>query len=449
MKRLQMFCLALALAATACSAEKSAGVKEDYESAIASEKARLAAVDEEEEASSDKTYRDLPVHFGLAIQRGASSKLVKRGLKAEFARALGETPGSISIAGQEIPLRLDTNLADVQLEADDSCATCVRVTGKVLGRFDVDVPLVKEDGDEAYEGKFSVVAPLRFAAADNGGVTLLLDTSQVATLGGMFAETKIEGLPSKIQPIAQKGLEKLLSDKLLAKFEPIELVSFGGVDFGVEGMKLLPAALSYDTKSKTIFAGVATNLEGIDGGIGSVERLGQNDAMAVRYHLQLLTGVLAVKMQQGAVARRYDANGQANEEGSSRVIVKGLRRLEADGDAAADAVALDFDVFHFGAKGKDYKAKGTARISMAGDKATVESVEFEGDDAPRTGLDTEGFKSAAFVAEALSLLDTTTTMPQIKVPGTSITVGTRLIQLDADTLTAFGGLEGLETTAEQ
>lgn len=446
MKRLQMFCLALALAATACSAEKSAGVKDDYESALASEKARLAAVDEEEEASSDESYRDLPVHFGLAIQRGASSKLVKRGLKAEFARALGETPGSISIAGQEIPLRLDTNLADVQLEADDSCATCVRVTGKVLGRFDVDVPLVDEDGDEAYEGKFSVVAPLRFAAADNGGVTLLLDTSQVATLGGMFAETKIDGLPSKIQPIAQKGLEKLLSDKLMAKFEPIELVSFGGVDFGVEGMKLLPAALTYDTATKTIFAGVATNVTGVDGGVANIERLGEDDAMAVRYHLQLLAGVMSIKMQQGAVARRYDLNGQANPEGDARVVVKGLRRLEGD---AGNALALDFDVFHFGAKGKDYKASGTAHLTLTGDKAAVEKVEFTGTDTQGADLDAEGFKTAAFMTETLGLVDKTITMPEVTVPGTSISVGTRLIELDGDTLTAFGGLEGLETASQE
>jgi hypothetical protein len=449
MNRCLLLCLAsLFVLFTACSTDRSASVESAYESALAAE-AESVSAPTQQSAESDTANEDLDVHFGLALQRGAAGKLIKRGLKAEFARALAGTPGKITIAGRDIPLRIDTNLADVQLEADDSCPTCVRITGTLAGRFDVDLPLVKEDGDEAYESKFSVIAPLRFAPSEDAGVILLLDTSQVARVGGLFAETKIEGLPSKLQPIAQKGLEKVLSDKLLARFEPIELVSFGGVDFGVEGMQILPAALSYDTGSKTIYAGVATNLTGIDGGVEPIRSLSQDDAMAVRYHLQLLSSVLALKMQQGTVERRYSSDGRAEPEGPARVIVTGLRHHDTPSDAAGTLLALDFDVYHFGKVGEDYRASATAHIVLNGDTAVVDRIEILGDDDSRPGFNPDAWKSATFLNEMLAIAVQTTSIPEVEVPTTSLSVGTRLVELDGHTITAFGGLVGLESTAAE
>ncbi|MFP4599861.1 MAG: hypothetical protein ACLFVJ_16505 [Persicimonas sp.] len=432
----------------ATSESDSASVEREYAAALegeqrrVSEPAPIASGEDVQEVQEAQEAEKLGVHMGLALGLGALNEVVKDQLQAELIGLIGGADGSFSIAGRQIPLGIDSDLVDLQISPDDACQTCLRVSGKLAGKVDFDLPLTRGASEDDYGSKFSLVAPLQFVRGADGGALLRFDTAQIVRLGGLFVETKIEGLPSKVQPLLRKGLDKAFSEELLSNLEPIDLVTVPTLPLGIDGLEVLPSALSLETETNTLFMGVATNLAGIDGDIDGMARLGTGDAAAVGVHLQVLAHALTLKMRNGEIARRYDLDGTANPEGSAHVVIRGLRAKPPSHPEAGSELVLDFEIFNFGASGRTFRAPLSAHIRLPnGDEgAYVDRVELSERDAAERGPSAVAdWAYADLLDSALELVDQVTQTHGVDIASRNLFVGMHRVQVGTRSLTSFAG----------
>ncbi len=426
----------------ATSESDSASVEREYAAALEGEERRVSEPSPVAPGERARESEKLGVHMGFALRRGALKEVVKDQLAAELIGLIGGADGSFSIAGQKIPLGIDSDLVDIQISADEACETCLRVSGKLAGKVDFDLPLTRKSSEDDYESEFSLVAPLQFVRGADGGALLRFDTARLARLGGLFVESKIDGLPSKVQPLLRKGLDKAFSEALLSNFEPVDLVTVPTLPLGIEGLEILPSVLSLETETNTLFMGVATNLAGIDGDIDGMARLGTGDAAAVGVHLQVLAHALTLKMRDGEIARRYDLDGAASPEGSAHVIVRGLRAEPSSDPEGPSELVLDFEIFNFGDSGPAFRTPASAHIRTptGSEGAYVHRVEFSDRDAADPApISLEGWKQAGFLDATRELVDQVTQSHGVDIASRNLFVGMHRVHVGTRSLTAFAG----------
>ena len=123
--------------------------------------------------------------------------------------------------------------------------------------------------------------------------------------------------------------------QLTAKLKPIKLFSFQSPDFGIAGMRVMPAEMAFHPKHNAIFIGFHTNLPGLEsaGGLTALTALdfAQNENLAVALQPAILKSAISLLMQDGKIPRRYTTDGKASESGPAHVTLNTVRIVEARG----------------------------------------------------------------------------------------------------------------------
>lgn len=420
----------------------SKDVEEAYAEALA---AQVAGLEETRPLGSVEAGQEpmvVPLHMGVAFRPSAMGALMKREMARQVLGALPIEDGVLRVGGQEIPVRLEHELVDLELRPDEACVHCLRIGGKIAGRFDVDFPLLGEREDEPYAGEFSVVAPLEFVSVGEGQLAIRLDTNQIPRLGGLWVDLKLESLPERVQKPLRERLVALFTEHLSGGLQPMTLVTFNGYDLGLHNVALMPAGLSYDVGTATYFAGVGTNLVGIEGEVAPMHALGADAVLGVTTHLHILTHRTRLKMHQGELAMRYGLGGEADEDGPVRVLLRGIRGVDApQGSEQPGHLEVELDVFVFGEGDETVPAERNVLVASLAlptrESATrVVALRSEGP----TSLELEVWRESALVGEFVTLLDTMTTPRQVSPNEPGALYGLHQVEISAPGLSATLGV---------
>ncbi|TXD35650.1 hypothetical protein FRC98_15705 [Lujinxingia vulgaris] len=416
-------------------------VKEAYAEALAAQIAGLEATRPLGSAEAGEEAMAVPLHMGVAFRPSAIGELMKREVGRQVLGALPIEDGVLSVAGKEIPVRLEHEFLELELRPDQACEHCLRIGGKIAGRFDVDLPLLGEREDEPYAGEFSVVAPLEFVRVGESQLAIRLDTNQIPRLGGLWVDLKLESLPERVQKPVREQLNALFTERLSGSLEPLTLVTFRGYDLGLDNVALMPAGLSYDVGTSTYFAGVGTNLADIEGEVAPLHALGRDAVLGVTTHLHILTHRTRLKMHQGELAMRYGLGGEADEAGPVRVLLRGIRGVDApQGAEQPGHLEVELEVFVFGEGEGAVPAERNllvASLALPSREHAAHVIELRS--ASATALDLEAWRESAVVGEFVTLLDTMTTPRQVSANAIGASYGLHQVMVRAPGLSATMG----------
>jgi hypothetical protein len=313
-----------------------------------------------------------PAQFGLALQTDMLEEVANTALQATIKSGL-QALSKIDVGGgQQIDVRTRGNIVNLSIEASDACRHCFKVGGDLDGAVGLDVPLVGRQSANL-DGSLNIVAPLLVERGKNGGAVLKLDLPEAARIGKSTLNARLTNLRSSWARVLQSKLSDVLLQRLMKDVDPVDLLSFDTPDFGIPGLEVFPVELVTDAKTGVIFAGFATNIEGLqaDVGIEPVTNLEGDQNIAFAFNPNLVVHGVSLMMKKDVVPRTYSTDGEPMRGGPAHAVVNAVRFTK--GRVGELPMTIDFSVFNMPESGFCFWFDGSAsgRIALSGQNLAV------------------------------------------------------------------------------
>lgn len=273
-----------------------------------------------------------PIHVGVAVRDELLNEVLDRALRRGLQQGLSLTEEVSLATGQSVKLTTEGDVADLGLFPDTACDACLRVDGRLGGALNVTLPLIGAQ-KVPLDGSFSLVAPVRFAATDDGRTSVVLDLQEAHNVARSKVTPEVTHLPPTWWKVLKSPLSKALGNALLKDLPPVTLFTFEGFDFGVDGLEVVPAKIVSDPEQGVVFAGFTTNIANVRGELAPRTNLGKNDNLAIGITPDALGGLTAALLQSGKVPRTWSDDGNPDAAGkihvtSPRVALTDTANLE-------------------------------------------------------------------------------------------------------------------------
>lgn len=336
------------------------------------------ALQQETELSQELPEGDQPAQFGLAIKTDLLNEIANTALQSTLKSGLQALSKVDVGGGQRVEVRTSGDVVNLKVEASDACEHCFRLGGDLDGAVSLDIPVVGRQRANL-DGTLSIVAPLIVERGKNGGGVLKLDLAQAARIGKSSMRARLGNIRSSWARVLQSKLSDILLENLVEDVDAVELVSFDSPDFGIPGLEVYPVELVSDAKSGTIFAGFATNIEGLqsDIGIEPVTDLDDDQNLAIAFNPNLVVHGVSLMMKKDVVPRTYTTDGRPLRGGPAHASISGVRFTK--GRVGELPMLLDFRVFNMPQNGICFWFDGRAegRIALRGKNLEVSLTELD------------------------------------------------------------------------
>ncbi|MBA2663699.1 MAG: hypothetical protein H0U74_15530 [Bradymonadaceae bacterium] len=322
--------------------------------------------------------REGPVQFALAVKTDFLSRLGQKALEQAFEKALSTTRPVEVAAGRLLDMRLDARVLDLRLSADAACSRCLRVDATLDGKVFVDVPVLGPQM-ASLAGTLSTVAPLLIEPGENGSLILKLDTREASRLAGVRASTQLDQLPPSWARALQSSVSRLVETALSERLASVSLTHIQAPDLGIKDFRLVPTSFVTDPGSQSVIIAFTSNLP-FRGG-SAIDPLtlprpadGQDITLAVRP--AILGEALAVRMQQGTIARRYTLSGEAQPTGAAHITLNhfNIVAMNDPHDPNRHGLDLGFRVWTLGSTGSCFALNGKANGRIALKNGQLDTV---------------------------------------------------------------------------
>jgi len=361
---------------TAGCASECKRLRAKYHAVVAAEKPFVKTTD---------AKADMPLQFGVAMRDRVLDDIVDRALAAKLDDALDFADSVALASGKKIAIQTRGKLVDIELHADGSCPSCLRVEGRLDGTIRAKLPVLPAQ-TVPLDGTVTLVAPVVFARTEGGGGALKLDLAQVARIGKSRIDPRLTRLPATWAKVLERPLARMVLQAVTSDLNPITLMKYGGPDLGIDGLEVLPAKLVTDAKTRVIFAGFTSNLAADTGaGLSPRTKLPADRDVAFAVHPSVAVPALIAMLRAGKLARRYDAHGKADPSGPVRVTIDSLAVAPREGDGGYP-FSMGFELWNLPESGKCYRANvaatGTVGVQKTTARVDVEDVELRDSTLP-------------------------------------------------------------------
>lgn len=235
------------------------------------------------------------------------------------------------------PLQLNFNATSdprIFIERIPYCGRCV------VFKVDFSFGLINNDGEGQGSGlgKAVVTLPLSLQQNDDGTSSLMANYDKLTVDDLPFITMGIE---SKDQPGLQGAFEVLLTEQLRAAYGPTELLRLAPWTIGDGDIKLAARDFAIYSESRVLSFGLATNLDlppAVSVAVRDKLPAGLPDTvpMLVQMHPGLLYGMAQRMITEGVIARRYDDQGNPDEDGLYGMTLESLAPNQLTGQNLLD-----------------------------------------------------------------------------------------------------------------
>lgn len=241
----------------------------------------------------------------------------------------------------------------IDLESLEGCSTCV------LYSFDFNVVLVSANGgfNGAGIGSVDLRIPLELVEVDGADeVVLLADYSRLRVQELWLSAF---GLESDEHEALVGAVAVLLEREIQASFGEVELLRLGSWKIGESGVKLLARKLLVFPEDDTLALAMQSNLRlPAGGGLAIDGAMPPGVPMTLTFDTSLFQSMIERLLASGEIARVYDEEGKADEDGNYGVTFDSLTGAQsqnrmntqfkvwrfADGYCGYAVAAMDLDV---------------------------------------------------------------------------------------------------------
>lgn len=427
---------------------------------------RALAAERTEVVEPEALSGDSPAQFGLALKTELMGDILDLVLQPTIDAAISAVD-DVRIDGEQVRLRSEGQILDLDVASDSACDHCFRVTANLDGTITANIP---DWGQEQANlgGSLSLVVPLLLERGEESDAALKLDLPAFVDIGKSSVSARLSGVNDDIANMLEGPLSDFLLLMLKNELSPVTIVEFDAPSFGIPGFKLLPVQLVTDDASGTVFAGFATNIEALDvpgaPGVEPVTDLAESENLAIAFQPSIVGHSLSLLMGGGEVARTYDLAGNANPGGDAHVTLDGFRvghdlldptdPAETGADAGFDAgmsvdvgssglpgadapdvpFALGFQVFNLSSSQSfcfGFGAEAVGGVSVRDSSLEIDLLDVRFTDSfYRDNLvQLSNWVNADFVQQSRTLMSQSLDKATVTVPGTELSVGAQNLEL--------------------
>lgn len=225
----------------------------------------------------------------------------------------------------------------IDLESLEGCSSCV------LYSFDFNVVLAGANGDfqGAGIGSVDLRIPLELREVEGADeVVLLADYSRLRVQDLWLSAF---GLETEEHEALVGAVAVLLEEEVQASFGEVELLRLGSWQIGESGVKLLARKLMVFPEEDTLALAMQSNLRlPADGGLTIDGEMPVGVPMTLTFDTALFQAMIERLLASGEIARIYDEDGKADENGNYGVTFDSLVGAETQ-----DRMITQFKVWRF------------------------------------------------------------------------------------------------------
>ena len=424
--------LAGALLLQSGCAQQCKQVSSDYQRALTNE-GQLTAVDEAQPTTPT-------THVGVGVRLNLLSTVAQNLISKQLGQELNFLSKMPLGGGKVVDVAMEGDALNLKFEQDKACPTCFRLGGNLGGTLAVTVPILGKQ-KIPLGGSLKLVAPIVFETDTQNVITIRFDTQKFADYAQSAIDLQLDGLPSSVATAIRQPLTKKIMTQLSSKLKPVKLFSFKSPDFGIAGMRVMPAEMAFHPKNNAIFIGFNTNLPGLEeaGGLTALTALDFADGenLAVALQPAVLKSAISLLMKDGKIPRRYTTDGKASESGPAHVTLNTVRIVNGRGgkgqsqgqpSGGKSTTNQDLDVGFrawnlLGAACFWFDALVTGDITLKDSNLAVNLRDVKLIKSSAPGIvdnlvkNLVNWKTSEFIGKTQELLNTTLSKPNITIPG--------------------------------
>lgn len=411
-----------------CS-NQCAQLKDEYEKALAAESPFVEKLTEDS-------------HFGVAMHMSLVNTLLNRAMKSEMDKALDLTDRVKLAGGKEISVKTEGKFADLEVFPDDSCPTCLRISGNIDGKLAVKVPILPIQR-VPLRGSATIVAPVELGVEDGRGA-IRLDLGQMSKIGKSSIDAEIAQLPPTWAKLLKGPLSDLLLDAVSKTAGKVTVAKFDPLDFGVEGLRVVPVRVETNAKQNSMWVGFTTNLAGATGVVKPVLKRSKTKNFAMTLHPSILASAATAAMRAGKVSRTYTTRGKKSPNGPIHVTVSSFAASKSSDNSSP--FSMDFRLWNLPEDGQCYWVDATATgLASVDTKAGEISADIESMKVRESSMNDLVFAIATwgkseFIDETRRVVSHSLSEQAFDFPGASTTLMNPTLIGDEGVLTVEGRL---------
>lgn len=253
-------------------------------------------------------------------------QLTEQGVKDIFDRQIdaAEVPftGKTQILAYETTFHVDEE-APVEIELDDLpwCPTCIVLSLSYDAEM---VPTGLDAPPLAGRGDVKLAIPLLLEIDEAEGVShIIADYSQAAINEFTFS---LFGEGDDSHGSLVGALQVLLEEQIREEYEPISLLDIGSWEIGNGDVQLLAKSLRVYPEADKLVIGMKTNLELPRSAVLDLTQpLPDETPMALTMHPDVFLAMSHRMLAEGKIPRRYDENGEPDDEGTYAVTLHSMQ----------------------------------------------------------------------------------------------------------------------------
>ena len=206
-----------------------------------------------------------------------------------------------------------------EIELDDLpwCPNCIVLS---MGYFVEMEPTGLDTVGISGPGSAKLAIPLLLETDEVTGVSsIIADYSQTAIIDFTF---EVFGIDGEDHGSLVGAIQYRLEEQIREEFEPISLLDIGSWEIGNNEVRLLAKSLRVYPDADKLVIGMKTNLDLPDSTVLDLTQpLPEETPMALTMHPGVFLAMSHRMLAEGQIPRRYDENGEPDEEGTYAVTL--------------------------------------------------------------------------------------------------------------------------------
>jgi hypothetical protein len=277
-------------------------------------------------------------------------------------------------------------------------------------------------------GKVEFVAPLTLGpGAEERSGALYLDVGEAIRETAAPIAINVSGLRDTWARTIEQVLASQVADALVEKIEPIRLFSFKTPDLGIKGFSMTPVGLRIDENSQAVTALFSTSLplkgQTDPAALARAASPGEERNLGVAFPVDVVFGAVAHGLRNSGIARRYNLQGESQQEGPVRITLSNFETA-AGGQTSAEGEPLDynfgFKAWHLADSGPCFWFQGLADGAIAirdnAVEVSLDAVSFKDSSRSNLAVNATNWATAQFLKSGVTVAEKSLDKQNLELP---------------------------------